>query len=202
MKFSDAAKFYKEHPHQKDAWEYLQRVVHKEILDEFSKIYRNEKNVSQSNIPKAALEIIKKFEGFSSKAYYDPHTGNLPITIGYGSTRKLDGTPFYIGEVITQQKAEELLAYQISKEFIPSLQKIPYWNQMNENQKSALISFAYNLGANFYGSSGFSTISKVLKNKEWDKVPDAFTLYVNPGSSVEAGLMRRRIAEANLWKKL
>ncbi len=199
MKFSDAAKFYKEHPHQKDAWEYLQRVVHKEILDEFSKIYRNEKNISQSNIPKAALEIIKKFEGFSSKAYYDPHTGNLPITIGYGSTRKSDGTPFYIGEVITQQKAEELLAYQISKEFIPSLQKIPYWNQMNENQKSALISFAYNLGANFYGSSGFSTISKVLKNKEWDKVPDAFTLYVNPGSSVEAGLMRRRIAEANLW---
>ncbi len=199
MKFSDAAKFYKEYPHQKDAWEYLQRVVHKEILDEFSKIYRNEKNISQSNIPKAALEIIKKFEGFSSKAYYDPHTGNLPITIGYGSTRKSDGTPFYIGEVITQQKAEELLAYQISKEFIPSLQKIPYWNQMNENQKSALISFAYNLGANFYGSSGFSTISKVLKNKEWDKVPDAFTLYVNPGSSVEAGLMRRRIAEANLW---
>jgi len=199
MKFSDAAKFYKEHPHQKDAWEYLQRVVHKEILDEFSKIYRNEKNISQSNIPKAALEIIKKFEGFSSKAYYDPHTGNLPITIGYGSTRKSDGTPFYIGEVITQQKAEELLAYQISKEFIPSLQKIPYWNQMNENQKSALISFAYNLGANFYGSSGFSTISKVLKNKEWDKVPDAFTLYVNPGSKVEAGLMRRRIAEANLW---
>lgn len=199
MKFSDAAKFYKEYPHQKDAWEYLQRVVHKEILDEFSKIYRNEKNISQSNIPKAALEIIKKFEGFSSKAYYDPHTGNLPITIGYGSTRKSDGTPFYIGEVITQQKAEELLAYQISKEFIPSLQKIPYWNQMNENQKSALISFAYNLGANFYGSSGFSTISKVLKNKEWDKVPDAFTLYVNPGSKVEAGLMRRRIAEANLW---
>ncbi len=199
MKFSDAAKFYKEHPHQKDAWEYLQRVVHKEILDEFSKIYRNEKNISQSNIPKAALEIIKKFEGFSSKAYYDPHTGNLPITIGYGSTRKSDGTPFYIGEVITQQKAEELLAYQISKEFIPSLQKIPHWNQMNENQKSALISFAYNLGANFYGSSGFSTISKVLKNKEWDKVPDAFTLYVNPGSIVEAGLMRRRIAEANLW---
>jgi len=199
MKFSDAAKFYKEYPHQKDAWEYLQKVVHKEILDEFSKIYRNEKNISQSNIPKAALEIIKKFEGFSSKAYYDPHTGNLPITIGYGSTRKSDGTPFYIGEVITQQKAEELLAYQISKEFIPSLQKIPYWNQMNENQKSALISFAYNLGANFYGSSGFSTISKVLKNKEWDKVPDAFTLYVNPGSKVEAGLMRRRIAEANLW---
>lgn len=201
IKFEDAAKHYKELPHQKDAWEFLQVSVHKEILDEFARIYRNEKQtVSSSSIPKAALDLIKEFEGFSSKAYYDPHTGNLPITIGYGSTRKLDGTPFYIGETITRERAEELLIYQLNKEFIPVLQKIPYWNEMNNNQKSALISFAYNLGANFYGSSGFNTITKVLREKKWNEVPTALELYRNPGSSVEAGLLRRRKREGQLWK--
>ena len=65
--------------------------------------------------------------------------------------------------------------------------------------KSALISFAYNLGAGFYGSSDFNTITKVLKNKEWSKVPEALKLYRNPGSNVEAGLLRRRTAEGKLW---
>ena len=70
---------------------------------------------------------------------------------------------------------------------------------MNDNQHGALLSFAYNLGANFYGSPDFTTISRVLKEKEWNKVPDALYLYRNPGTSVEAGLSRRRIAEGDLW---
>ena len=70
---------------------------------------------------------------------------------------------------------------------------------MNDNQRGALLSFAYNLGAYFYGSPDFSTITRVLKNREWSKVPDALYLYRNPGTSVEAGLSRRRIEEGNLW---
>jgi GH24 family phage-related lysozyme (muramidase) len=47
----------------------------------------------------------------------------------------------------------------------------------------------------------FNTITRVLKNKEWDKVPDALYLYRNPGSNVEAGLARRRKAEGESWAK-
>lgn len=199
-RFIDAVKYHKDLEHQIDAWQFLQATVHKEVLDEFFRRFRNEKKViSSSIIPKAALDIIKEFEGFSSKAYYDPHTGALPITIGWGSTRKIDGTPFYIGETITKEEAEKLLVYQLNKEFIPSLQKIPFWNEMNGNQKSALISFAYNLGANFYNSSGFATISRVLKEKKWFDVPKALELYRNPGTKVEKGLLRRRKAEGELW---
>jgi GH24 family phage-related lysozyme (muramidase) len=151
------------------------------------------------NIPKYAIDLIKEYEGFSSKAYYDPHTGNLPITIGYGSTRKLDGTPFRIGETITKEEAEKLLIYQLTNQYILPLQKIPYWNEMNEKQQGALLSFAYNLGANFYGSLGFNTISRVLREKKWNEVPSTLELYRNPGSNVEAGLRRRRIAEGKLW---
>jgi GH24 family phage-related lysozyme (muramidase) len=33
----------------------------------------------------------------------------------------------------------------------------------------------------------------------WKNIPDALMLYVNPGSSVEAGLRRRRSAEGKMW---
>lgn len=143
--------------------------------------------------------MIKEFEGCKLKAYYDPKTGGFPITIGWGSTRKKDGTAFLIGNTITQKEADELLYSQLNKDYLPSLQKIPHWNEMNENQKGSLLSFAYNLGADFYGSSDFNTITKALKNKEWNKVPEALKLYRNPGSNVEIGLLRRRTAEGKLW---
>ena len=86
-------------------------------------------------------------------------------------------------------------------EYLSTLEReVPYWREMNDNQRGALLSFSYNLGAHFYGSAGFSTISRVLREKEWNKVPDALYLYRNPGTSVEAGLTRRRIAEGDLWK--
>jgi GH24 family phage-related lysozyme (muramidase) len=70
---------------------------------------------------------------------------------------------------------------------------------MNDNQRGALLSFAYNLGARFYGGLTSILLHGVLKNKEWDKVPDALYLYRNPGTKVEKGLARRRTAEGKLW---
>ena len=150
---------------------------------------------------KAGIDLIKKFEGCRLKSYPDPATGGLPITIGWGSTKDTHGKPFGLGATITQAQADTLLEYTIEHEYFPALNKIPHWNEMNENQKGVLLSFAYNLGANFYGSSNFNTITKVLKNKEWSKVPDALYLYRNPASNVEAGLARRRKSEGDLWKK-
>ena len=106
-----------------------------------------------------------------------------------------------MGRVITQKYADTLLEFDLKNRFLPSLSKIPYWGEMNENQRGALLCFAYNVGAGFYGGSNFTTITKVLKNKEWSKVPATLELYRNPGSSVEAGLLRRRKAEGALWSK-
>ena len=152
-----------------------------------------------NEVPLVGINLIKEFEGCHLEAYPDPLTGNLPITIGWGTTRNKNGQPFKIGNRITQQEADELLIEQCKNEFLPALSQIPYWNQMNDNQRGALLSFAYNLGARFYGSSGFNTISRVLKNRQWNKVPDALYLYRNPGTNVEVGLARRRRAEGKLW---
>ena len=147
------------------------------------------------------INLIKEFEGCHLHAYPDPLTKGPPITIGWGSTKDFNGTPFKMGRTITQEYVNKLLEFDLENRFFPLLQKIPYWSEMNENQQGAILSFAYNLGANFYGSPNFSTITRVLKSKEWSKVPDALYLYRNPGTKVEAGLVRRRKAEGDLWKK-
>jgi len=104
-----------------------------------------------------------------------------------------------MGRTITQDYADRLLEFDLNFRFLSEIEKIPYWSEMNDNQRGALLSFAYNLGANFYNNSGYETITRVLKNKEWSKVPAAFELYRNPGSNVEAGLLRRRKEEGKLW---
>lgn len=152
-----------------------------------------------SKLPKAGVELIKRFEGCHLKAYPDPLTGGRPYTIGWGSTRKKNGTPFELGETITQKEADELLEHQLLTSYLPPLARIPHFNEMSEEQVGALLSFAYNLGANFYGSDGFETISRRLRNKEWNLIPEALLLYRNPGTNVEAGLRRRRVAEGALW---
>jgi lysozyme len=202
IKFIDAVKNHKDLEHQNRAWQFLQASVHKEILDEFARLYRNQKiEPTLDGLPLPGIALIKEYEGFSAKAYYDPKTGKLPITIGYGSTRRKDGTLFMIGNRITQEEADDLLYFQLRREFLPSLQKIPHWNEMNDNQRGALLSFAYNLGAGFYGSSNFNTITRVLKEKKWNEVPAALERYRNPGTNVEAGLLRRRKAEGALWSR-
>ena len=133
------------------------------------------------------------------QAYPDPLSGNLPITIGWGSTRDFEGKPFKLGQKISQKVADDLLITQIKKEFIPVLSKIPYWSEMNDNQRGTLLSFAYNLGAAFYGSGNFNTITRTLKERRWNEVPKVLEMYRNPGSNVEAGLLRRRKAEGKLW---
>ena len=157
--------------------------------------------VGGDDMTMTGLKLIKEFEGCHLSAYPDPLSGNLPITIGWGSTRRKDGSPFQLGQSISQQEADELLIGQCKSEFLPPLRKIPYWSEMSDGKRGALLSFAYNLGAGFYGSGDFNTITKRLKNKEWDLVPDALYLYRNPGSNVEAGLARRRKAEGDSWKK-
>ena len=145
------------------------------------------------------MELIKEFEGCHLTAYVDPLTGGLPITIGWGSTKKRTGQPFHLGEKISLEEANALLDFDIRNRFLPALKGIPYWNEMNDNQRGALLSFAYNLGAGFYGGRNFNTITRRLKNKEWNLVPEALKLYRNPGTSVEPGLLRRRVAEGKLW---
>lgn len=154
---------------------------------------------TDNQLPQCGVDLIKQFEGCYLEAYPDPLSGDKPITIGWGSTKKIDGSDWKPGDRITQEEANNLLITQLEYHYLPPLKRIPVWKDLNVNQRGALLSFAYNLGASFYNSANFSTITSVLRYKQWDKIRNTFALYRNPGSNVEEGLLRRRTAEANLF---
>ena len=147
----------------------------------------------------AALKLIKQFEGCHLETYPDPLSGGDPWTIGYGTTRYQDGRRVRQGDKINAIEADLLLRQEVDRIAEKLRATVPFWVAMADHQQCALISFAYNLGSGFYGTTGFETISKRLREKDWGGVPDALLLYRNPGTNVEAGLKRRRIAEGDLW---
>jgi GH24 family phage-related lysozyme (muramidase) len=146
----------------------------------------------------AALKLIQQFEGCHLEAYKCPAG---VWTIGWGNTRYQDGRPVKQGDKINRIEADMLLRQEVDRIAAKLAKDVPGWREMADEQRCALVSFAYNLGAGFYGAEGFETISKRLKEKDWARVPEAMLLYRNPGSSFEAGLKRRREAEGALWRQ-
>jgi lysozyme len=154
---------------------------------------------SGDRVPQQALDLIKKYEGFRSGPYICP--AGVP-TIGYGNTYyprtgakvKMTDAP------VSPDSAELMLKETVKKDFVPQLEKIPHWDEMSDGQKSALISFAYNLGANFYGDmDNFGSITRDLRDKNWANVPTTLLKYRNPGSAFEEGLRKRRTEEGEVW---
>lgn len=161
-------------------------------------------------VPSEAIGLIQEFEGCERfepsdgliHAYRDPHTGDEPHTIGWGTTVYPDGRKVKLGDTITREDADHFFTTTLQEKYWEPISKtIPHWDEMNDAMRSALCSFAYNLGAGFYGANGFNTISACLREKRWEEVPQALMLYINPGSSVETGLRRRRDAEGDLWRR-
>jgi GH24 family phage-related lysozyme (muramidase) len=148
-----------------------------------------------------AVSLIAEFEGFVDHAYPDPASGGEPWTIGYGFTQ-LQGRAVRPGDTISRAAADAQLSSGVQACAAHLGSRIPYWAEMAADQRCALISFAWNLGFDFYGDeSGFHTISLRLRERDWAAVPSALLLYCDPGTAVEAGLRRRRQAEGDLWRK-
>lgn len=115
-------------------------------------------------------DIIAEFEGFVAQAYPDPLTGKEPWTYGYGSTTKADGTPVKCGDFIEKEPAKALVRDWLIKNAAPVISTIPY--RLTENQRQALESLIYNIGAPAFKKSKLYTAicKKDYYNiyKEWD----------------------------------
>jgi lysozyme len=146
-----------------------------------------------------ALPMVRYFEGFSPTAYLDPLSGGEPITIGYGTTQFPCGRPVRLGDRVTRAEAESYLRWYSDRCEQVQRSRIPTWNQMTPNQQAALIGFAFNLGNSWFGSHGFATLTRHVRDANWGEVPETLLLYRNPGSIVEEGLRRRRAAEGEMF---
>lgn len=137
-------------------------------------------------INQKGLEIIKSFEGCKLEAYLCP--AGVP-TIGYGTT-KINGKAVKMGTKITKEQAEEYLRADVEK-FEKAVMKYNDVYNFTENQFSALVSFAYNIGnIDQLTARGVRTIAEISA-----KIP----AYNKANGKELAGLTRRRKAEKALF---
>ena len=138
----------------------------------------------------AGLDLIKRFEGFSAKAYPDPAHGWKVPTIGYGTTAGVK-----MGDTITKERAEELLREDVKRfeDQVLRLVKVP----LTQGQFDALTSFVYNLGP---GNLSNSTLLRLLNAGDYKGAAAQFDRWNKAGGKVLPGLVRRRAAERALFE--
>lgn len=143
------------------------------------------------------IELVKRFEGFISKAYLCP-AGYL--TAGYGHRENVTKDT-----VLTEEEADHLLRKdlnQFASKITYSLEQDKI--KVNQNQFDALCSFAFNLG---YSALVFSTLWKKLKAGDYTGAADEFLRWVYITKTVDGekvkirqkGLETRRKAERELF---
>jgi GH24 family phage-related lysozyme (muramidase) len=109
-------------------------------------------------------DVIAKEEGVATKAYWDPKGQKEKVSIGYGHqiTKEEYNQGFLqIGDEQVPIKGERGIDTKISKEQAKTLLEIDLpryqkrasdplgssWNKLNDDQKTALVSYAYNVGS-------------------------------------------------------
>lgn len=135
------------------------------------------------------LELIKKFEGFSSKPYRCP-AGKL--TIGYGHAI-IFSDQFPEGG-ITQSMAEDMLKQDVSVAE-NSINRLVA-GQLLQRQFDALCSFVYNIGAKAFEKS---SLLRLLNQGHPELAAAEFARWIYTGGIVQNGLIRRREAEKSLF---
>ena len=137
-------------------------------------------------ISEKGLQLIKKFEGFRSEAYYC--TSGV-LTIGYGHTQGVEEN-----DTCTMEEAVEFLKKDVenAERAINDLVKC----ELNQNQFDALVSFVYNIGReNFRRSS----MLKFLNSKHYPLSAGQFDRWVYARKNRSNGLVARRAAEKKLF---
>ena len=136
-------------------------------------------------INKSGLNLIKKYEGFRLTSYICP-AGVL--TIGYGHTGK-DVKP---NQKISNKKAINLLKKDLAR-FERHVQSYNYIYEWTDNEFSALVSFAFNIG-NIDQLTAYGTRTR-------SQIRTAMLKYVKANGKTLPGLVKRRKAELKLFNR-
>lgn len=136
-------------------------------------------------INKSGLNLIKKYEGCKLTSYICP-AGVL--TIGYGHTGK-DVKP---NQTITKKKSISLLKKDLAR-FERHVQSYNYIYEWTDNEFSALVSFAFNIG-NIDQLTAYGTRTR-------SQIRTAMLKYVKANGKTLQGLVKRRKAELKLFNR-
>lgn len=146
-------------------------------------------------VPKTAIELAKRFEGFHRAPKTDPgraHPYVCPAgywTIGYGHLCD----PKH--PLITEAEAEAYLARDLQIALAATLRYCPVLATEPEGRLAAIVDFTFNLGA---GRLQASTLRRRINQKDWTAAGQELGRWVYGGGKVLPGLVTRRKAEVAL----
>lgn len=135
------------------------------------------------------FELIKKFEGFSSKPYVC--AAGYP-TIGYGHKIK----PGESYESISEEEATLLLEQDVKSAMVSVVRNIEF--PLNKYQFASLVSFVYNLGG---AALQRSTLRQKINYGELESVKPEMLRWIHVRGRKMKGLVLRRLAEVSLFYK-
>jgi lysozyme len=138
----------------------------------------------------AGFKLLKEFEGCSLTAYQDQ---GGKWTLGYGHALGVKA-----GDTLPDEMAAALLLSQDVQELVPIVSKLVK-STLTDNQFSALVCFAFNVGT---GNLSQSTLLNCINTGHIDHAPAEFTRWVKVNGIPNEGLMRRRLAERDLFLSL
>jgi len=141
------------------------------------------------HITQDGIDLIKRFEGFSSTVYICP--AGYP-TIGYGHLVR-SGESY---TEISETEAEELLRKDVesAERAVLRLVNVP----LTDGQFDALVSFTFNLGS---GAFQRSTLRRKVNRQAHAEVPDQLMRWVWARGRMLRGLVIRRTSEASAYKQ-
>jgi lysozyme len=139
------------------------------------------------------LALIRESEGFRAKAYRDP-VGVW--TIGFGHTSAAGPPQVFEGLTITPEQGRKILARDVEMFALGVAKALRA--PVTDNEFSALVSFAYNVGL---GAFQRSSVLRAVNAGDREAVPRRLQLWVKAGGRVFPGLVKRRAAEAALFMK-
>lgn len=143
-------------------------------------------------VPKAAIELVKRFEGFCRVPESDPDRAYPYVcpagfwTIGYGHLCDPKHLP------ITGTEAEEYLTHDLQMALGATLRYCPVLATESEGRLAAIVDFTFNLGA---GRLQTSTLRRRINQRDWIAARHELRRWINGGGKVLPGLVRRREAE-------
>ena len=131
---------------------------------------------------KKGIDLIKKFEGYRDKAYIC--AGGV-CTIGYGHTQSTE-----LGTTCTKEQAEQWLVEDIERAEKQD-EKYDSTYHFTDNEFSALVSFAFNIG----------NINQLTANgkRSREEIKKVWLRYNKAGGKALDGLKKRRAEELQLF---
>lgn len=146
-------------------------------------------------VPQAAIDLAKRFEGFHRVPKNDPGRAHPYIcpagywTIGYGHLCDPQHPP------IRESEAEDYLAHDLMTALKATLHYCPVLATEPENRLVAIVDFTFNLGA---GRLQTSTLRRRINQQDWVSAAQELNRWVHGGGMVLPGLLARRKAECLL----